>query len=201
MKNLRLLSPRMTGIDVSAWQQFLVDQGLYHDAVDGVHGPVTDQGTRDYQAKKKLGVDGVVGPETFSRAVLDGFVSPAGRVAVPGMDARVNCGAFASCIATAGMKFVVRYYSNVVNKTMTRAEEAALSTAGLQVAAAAVFQDSGNDIKFFSAELRKKNAAKALLLAAGIGQPAPYTSRPTSTRPPTRYAVPSPITLGRCPLR
>src|SRR2546426_1641865 len=170
MRNLRLLSPRMTGIDVSAWQQFLVDQRLYNEGVDGVYGPVTDQGTRDYQAKKKLGVDGVVGPETFSRAVLDGFVSPAGRVAVPGMDARVNCGAFASCIATAGVKFVVRYYSNVVNKTMTRAEAAALSTAGLQVAA--VFQDSGNDIKFFSAELGKKNAAKALLLAAGIGQPA-----------------------------
>src|SRR5207247_11472667 len=129
-----------------------------------------------------------------SRAVLDGFVSPAGRVAVPGMDARVNCGAFASCIATAGMKFVVRYYSNVVNKTMTRAEEAALSTAGLQVAAAAVFQDSGNDIKFFSAELGKKNAAKALLLAAGIGQPAGSAIYFAADFDPTAGQVRGPVT-------
>ena len=169
MRNLKLQSPRMTGTDVIAWQQFLVDQGLYHDAVDGVYGPLTAQATRDYQTNKGLAVDGVVGPGTFSQAVLDGFESPAGRVAVPGMDASVDCRTFASCIATAGMKFVVRYYSNSAGKTMTPPEAAALSKAGLQVAA--VYQDSGNSIKFFSTELGKKNAAKALLLAAGIGQP------------------------------
>jgi peptidoglycan hydrolase-like protein with peptidoglycan-binding domain len=170
MRNLKLQSPRMTGSDVSAWQQFLVDQSLYNDVVDGLYGPLTAQGTRDYQTKKALGVDGVVGVGTFSQAVLDGFESPAGRVAVPGMDASMDCRAFASCIATTDMKFVVRYYSNSSSKTMTRAEAVALSEAGLQIAA--VYEDSNNDIKFFSAELGKKNAAKALLLAAGIGQPA-----------------------------
>ena len=133
-----------------------------------------------------------MGPGPFSQAVLDGFASPAGRVAVPGMDARVNCSAFASCIATTGMKFVVRYYSNVVNKTMTRAEAVALSTAGLQVAA--VFQDSGNDIKFFSAELGKKNAAKALLLAAGIGQPAGSAIYFAADFDPTADQVRGPVT-------
>ena len=160
----------MTGIDVIAWQQFLVNQYVYDDEIDGVYGPLTAQGTRDYQTNKGLGVDGAVGPGTFSQAVLDGFEAPAGRVAVSGMDASVDCRTFASCIAIAGMKFVVRYYSNSVGKTMTRPEAVALSKAGLQVVA--VYQDWGNDIKFFSAELGKKNAAKALLLAAGIGQPA-----------------------------
>src|SRR5258707_7360791 len=135
MRNLKLQSPRMTGSDVSAWQQFLVDQSLYNDVVDGLYGPLTAQGTRDYQTKKGLGVDGVVGVGTFSKAVLDGFESPAGRVAVPGMDASMDCRAFASCIATTDMKFVVRYYSNSSSKTMTRAEAVALSEAGLQIAA------------------------------------------------------------------
>jgi peptidoglycan hydrolase-like protein with peptidoglycan-binding domain len=170
MRTLRLQSPRMSGTDVIAWQQFLVNQDFYRDVVDGVYGPLTAQGTRDYQTNKGLDVDGVVGPGTFSQAVLDGFEAPAGRVAVPGMDASVDCRTFASCIAAAGMKFVVRYYSNSAGKTLTRPEAVALSTAGLEVAA--VYQDSGNDIKFFSTELGKKNAAKALLLAAGIGQPA-----------------------------
>jgi peptidoglycan hydrolase-like protein with peptidoglycan-binding domain len=170
MRNLKLQSPRMTGSDVSAWQQFLADQGFYDDAIDGVYGPLTAQGTRDYQTNKGLGVDGVVGTRTFSQAVLDGFEPPAGRVAVPGMDASVDCRTFASCIAASGIKFVVRYYSKSVPKTMTLAEAVALSGAGLRVAV--VYQDSGNAIQFFSAELGKKHAAKALLLAAGIGQPA-----------------------------
>ncbi len=160
----------MTGSDVSAWQQFLADQSLYDGAIDGIYGPRTAQGTRDYQTNKGLGADGVAGPQTFAQAVLDGFDSPAGRVAVPGMDASLDCSAFASCIAATGMKFVARYYSTSVRKTMTLAEAVALSEAGLQVAA--VYEDSSNAVQFFSAELGKEHAARALLLAAGIGQPA-----------------------------
>jgi peptidoglycan hydrolase-like protein with peptidoglycan-binding domain len=170
LRVLKLQTPRMTGIDVSAWQQFLTGQGVYNDSVDGVYGPVTAQGTRDYQSSKGIATDGVVGAVTFSQAVLDGFQSPAGRVAVPGMDASVNCAAFADCIVAAGMKFVVRYYSNSAGKTMTRAEALALSQAGLQVAA--VYEDHNNAIKFFSADQGSKHAAKALSLAAGLAQPA-----------------------------
>src|SRR6266567_811199 len=159
MRTLKLQSPPMTGSDVSAWQQFLVDQGLYNGAIDGIYGPLTAQGTRDYQTNKGLGVDGVVGPRTFSQAVLDGFEPPGGRVAVPGMDASVDCRAFASCIAATGMKFVARYYSTSVRKTMTLAEAVALSEAGLQVAA--VYEDSSNAIEFFSAELGREHAARA----------------------------------------
>jgi len=160
----------MFGIDVSAWQHFLNKQGLYNDVVNGVFGPAVALGTRSYQTAKGLAADGMVGVGTFSQAVLDGFESPAGRVAVPGMDTNIDCSPFTSCIATAGMKFVVRYYSNSVSKNLTRAEALALSKAGLQVGA--VYEDFNNDVKFFSTALGQNNAAKALTLAAGIGQPA-----------------------------
>jgi len=192
MRNLKLQSPRMSGSDVSAWQQFLVDQRLYGDAVDGMYGPLTAQGTRDYQTGKGLGADGIVGPGTFSQAVLDGFESPAGRVAVAGMDANVDCSKFASSIAASDLKFVVRYYSNNVTKTMTRQEAVALSTAGLQVAA--VYEDFNNDVKFFSPELGKKNAAKALLLAAGVGQPAGSAIYFAADFDPTASQVRGPVT-------
>ena len=75
---------------------------------------------------------------------------------------------------------------------MTRPEATALSKAGLQVAA--VYQDSGNDIKFFSTELGTKNAAKALLLAAGIGQPADSAIYFAADFNPTADQVRGPIT-------
>jgi peptidoglycan hydrolase-like protein with peptidoglycan-binding domain len=192
MRTLKLQSPRMTGSDVSAWQHFLVAQAVYHDTVDGVYGPDSVQGTRDYQTNKGLDADGIVGVGTFSRAVLDGFEPQAGRVAVPGMDTNVDCSTFASCIAAAGLKFVVRYYSNNSNKTMTRAEAVALTNAGLQVAA--VFEDSNNDIKFFSTELGQKNAAKALTLAVALGQPALSAIYFAADFDPTADQVRGPIT-------
>src|SRR5437870_4925190 len=110
MRTLKLQSPRMTGTDVSAWQHFLVKQNVFDDTIDGIYGPNSAQGTRDYQTNKGIDVDGIVGVGTFSQAVLDGFEPPPGRVAVPGMDANVDCSSFASCIAGAGLKFVARYY-------------------------------------------------------------------------------------------
>jgi hypothetical protein len=91
-------------------------------------------------------------------------------VAIPGMDASVDCSAFASCIANAGMKFVVRYYSKFVHKSITGHEAVALSQADLQVAV--VYEDSNDHINFFSTELGNENGTKALSLAAQIGQPA-----------------------------
>jgi peptidoglycan hydrolase-like protein with peptidoglycan-binding domain len=158
--------PLMSGSDVSAWQRFLAGKNFYHDVLDGTYGPLSDQGTRDYQAARGLAADGVAGFETFSQALRDGFES----VALPGMDAGVDCSAFASCIANAGMKFVVRYYSRFLTKSITRQEAVALSAANLQVAV--VYEDSNDDINFFSSELGRENAAKALLLATGTGQPA-----------------------------
>src|SRR5258708_25584604 len=99
MRTLKLQSPPMTGSDVSAWQQFLADQSLYNDAIDGIYGPRTAQGTRDYQTSKGLGADGGAGPQTFAQAVLDRFDSPAGRRALPGVDAGGRCTALASCTA------------------------------------------------------------------------------------------------------
>jgi len=124
MRTLRLQLPPMSGSDVSAWQRFLAGKNFYRDVLDGAYGPLSDQGTRDYQAARGLAADGVAGFETFSQALRDGFES----IALPGMDAAVDCSAFASCIANAGMKFVVRYY-RVSNQIHYASEAVALSAA------------------------------------------------------------------------
>ena len=165
MRTLRLLTPPMTGGDVSAWQKFLTAQGMPSGAVDGVFGPATDRATRAYQASRGLAADGVVGLGTYGQAVRDGFAG-----AAPGMDACIDCAPFAAGILAAGMKFVARYYSRRAAKAMTRAEALALSQAGLQLVA--VYQDVNNDIQYFSAALGRQSAAAALGQAAAVGQPA-----------------------------
>ena len=169
MRTLRLQSPRMSGVDVSAWQRFLVKQGLSEEAVDGVFGPHTAEATRAYQARSELTADGVVGVGTLWQAVRDGYEAPAGRAAIPGMDTAADCSSFASCIASAKMRFVVRYYSASAKKRMARPEAVALAKAGLQLAA--VYQDSNNDLKFFSEQIGRKHASAALQQAQEIGQP------------------------------
>lgn len=170
MRNLKLQSPRLTGSDVSAWQHFLTGEGFYSETVDGIYGPDTAQGTRNYQSARGLDVDGVVGPGTLSQAIRDGFQAQPGRVALAGMDANVPCAPFAACIAAAGMKYVFRYYSNSPSKNLTKAEAATLSQAGLQLGV--VYEDFNNSIDRFSTAIGQRQAAKALSLAAAIGQPA-----------------------------
>lgn len=63
---LRLMSPFMTGPDVSALQERLKEIGIYQGAVDGIYGPMTDRAVREFQAQAGLIVDGVVGPATWS---------------------------------------------------------------------------------------------------------------------------------------
>jgi peptidoglycan hydrolase-like protein with peptidoglycan-binding domain len=169
MRTLKLESPRMIGADVEDWQQFLTGRALYRDTIDGIFGPATSRATKDYQESAGLDPDGVVGPLTFSRAVQDGFQS-ATRTIEAGLDASVDCTSFASCISSAGMKFVVRYYSrSTTGKTLTPEEAAALSAVGLKLVV--VYQDKQDTIGSFSADEGTRSAGKALELAGGIGQP------------------------------
>jgi peptidoglycan hydrolase-like protein with peptidoglycan-binding domain len=170
MRTLRLQTPPLSGTDVSAWQQFLTAQGVFREAVDGVYGPASVQGTRDYQTSRGLDADGVVGTGTYAQAARDGFAGAGAGTTTAGMDASVNCGPFAACIVTAGMKFVARYYSQSASKAVTRMEALALSRAGLKLAA--VYQDVDNDIRYFSSALGRQCALRALAQASAVGQPA-----------------------------
>lgn len=40
---------------------------------DGIFGPVTDRATRKYQEARGLTADGVVGSQTYAKAIEDGF--------------------------------------------------------------------------------------------------------------------------------
>ncbi len=165
MRTLKLLTPPMSGSDVTRWQQFLTTRGEYSGAIDGVYGPATAQATRAYQARRGLSSDGVVGLATYSQASRDGLQGTS-----PGMDAAMDCSPFAAAIAEAGMKFVARYYSKYAQKALTRREALALSQAGLKVAV--VYQDIHNDVQYFSAEQGTDGATRALQQAAATGQPA-----------------------------
>jgi len=65
---LRLAEPHMTGDDVRAVQQALVDAG-HPTAVDGDYGPNTRDAVRAFQQAQGLTADGIAGPAT--RAALD----------------------------------------------------------------------------------------------------------------------------------
>jgi peptidoglycan hydrolase-like protein with peptidoglycan-binding domain len=159
----------MTGPDASDWQTFLKSQGLFQSTVDGDFGPKSDLATRAYQSSTGLPADGVVGPNTIARAVIDGYQKSTGA-SVAGMDSRTNCLPFSDRIFGEGMKFVARYYSDFSSKTLTPAEAQQLSSRG--VGLIAVFEDSNNSVDLFSTDIGKSHAAKALQLAAAIGQPA-----------------------------
>jgi peptidoglycan hydrolase-like protein with peptidoglycan-binding domain len=60
------------GEDVRRWQDFLLGQGLL-GLVDGVFGPVTEAATRAFQRRRRLEVDGAVGPLTYAAAFQAGF--------------------------------------------------------------------------------------------------------------------------------
>jgi peptidoglycan hydrolase-like protein with peptidoglycan-binding domain len=52
-------SPRVAALQVA-----LRAKGLYAGTVDGIRGPMTGLGVRRFQARRKLVVDGIVGPQT-----------------------------------------------------------------------------------------------------------------------------------------
>jgi hypothetical protein len=53
------------GQAVRAVQRLLKDRFGYNLTIDGIFGPATDDAVRDFQAKKQLDVDGIVGPNTW----------------------------------------------------------------------------------------------------------------------------------------
>jgi cell wall-associated NlpC family hydrolase len=65
-----------TGAAVTALQRQLNAHGQ-HLTVDGNFGPATTTAVRSFQSSKKLGVDGVAGPQTWSSLVGSGSVTPA----------------------------------------------------------------------------------------------------------------------------
>ncbi len=62
---LRLSQPRMEGSDVERLQTALKKAGITV-AVDGEFGPGTDKAVKEFQAKKTLTADGIVGPKTLA---------------------------------------------------------------------------------------------------------------------------------------
>jgi hypothetical protein len=68
-RDLRLQQPAMTGLDVKLWQQQMLALGVTAVGMaDGSFGPATDAATRSFQASRRLPVDGVVGPSTWTAA-------------------------------------------------------------------------------------------------------------------------------------
>lgn len=66
-----ILSRGSRGPMVTAWQQFLFNQGFFSDyniKTPDVFGPKTARGTQAFQSKYNLKVDGAVGPETLGKA-------------------------------------------------------------------------------------------------------------------------------------
>ena len=60
-----LIKRGMTGPVVASLQQNLEDLGYELGNVDGAFGKNTEAAVKDFQAKKGLGADGVVGPKTL----------------------------------------------------------------------------------------------------------------------------------------
>lgn len=64
------------GDGVVAVQEFLWTHGVDPGPVDGIFGPLTDQAVRAFQARRLIGVDGIVGPMTWSRLFQPGTRTP-----------------------------------------------------------------------------------------------------------------------------
>lgn len=63
---LWLDDPWMTGDDVTDLQTRLAGRGVDPGPIDGIYGPLTDAAVRAFQAAAGIGVDGIVGPETWA---------------------------------------------------------------------------------------------------------------------------------------
>lgn len=70
---MQLLRRGSEGDAVRRWQEFLLGQDLDAGPVDGVFGPKTETATRTFQRKRRVKVDGFVGPKTYAAALQVGF--------------------------------------------------------------------------------------------------------------------------------
>ena len=70
---MRTLRKGSNGQDVRDWLHFLRGRDLYPDVADKAFGPKAVEATKAFQAKHKLGADGVVGPATYAKAMQLGF--------------------------------------------------------------------------------------------------------------------------------
>ncbi len=68
-----LIQRGATGSQVKQLQQELKAAGCNPGPLDGVFGPKTLAAVRSYQAKHNLGVDGLVGPQTWKALMTDSF--------------------------------------------------------------------------------------------------------------------------------
>ena len=64
--NLPMIYTGCAGPYVEFLQQRLHDFGFDPGPVDGIFGPLTEDAVRRFQTAKKIAVDGIVGPETWS---------------------------------------------------------------------------------------------------------------------------------------
>jgi hypothetical protein len=65
-RTLQLSDPRLTGDDVIALQDRLLNLGYYVGEVDGIFGPQTELAVTAFQVFNNLDVDGIVGPQTWA---------------------------------------------------------------------------------------------------------------------------------------
>jgi len=84
---MEILRRGSEGPDVRRWQHFLLGQELLTGSVDGVFGPLTESATKAFQKRRKLSVDGMVGPQTLAAALQLGldldFTDPLGGTSGP----------------------------------------------------------------------------------------------------------------------
>jgi peptidoglycan hydrolase-like protein with peptidoglycan-binding domain len=70
---MKTLRRDLRGPEVERWQLFLLGQGFDVGAVDGEFGDKTFAATERFQRLQGLGIDGVVGPVTYGRAMQLGL--------------------------------------------------------------------------------------------------------------------------------
>lgn len=62
---IKLTDPYMSGGDIAAWQK-QANWFKYGLEVDGVYGEASEKACKQFQATRKLDVDGVIGPQTWA---------------------------------------------------------------------------------------------------------------------------------------